>query len=40
MFSENESAVKARARKRTHIFGVEVPRLVEDAYRLDKENGN
>ena len=34
------SAVKARVKKRTHKFGIEVPRTVEDAYRLDKENGN
>ena len=34
------SAVRARLRKTTHKFGIEVPRTVEEAYALDKKNGN
>ena len=34
------SAVTARARKTTHKYGILVPRNVEHAHRLDKENGN
>ncbi len=33
-------AVTARARKTTHKYGILVPRNVEHAHRLDKENGN
>jgi hypothetical protein len=34
------SAVNNRYHKRTHKFGIEVPKSVADAIRLDKENGN
>ena len=34
------SAVRARARKTTHKYGVELPRDVEHAYKLDKLNKN
>jgi hypothetical protein len=34
------SAVSKRFHKRTHKFGIEVPRTVDDAIRLDRENGN
>ena len=34
------SAVKSRMRKKTHKYGIEIPKSVEDAYRLDRENGN
>jgi hypothetical protein len=34
------SKMKARIRKTTHKYGVEVPTSVEHAYRLDRENGN
>lgn len=30
----------ARYLKKTHKFGIEVPKSVEDALRIDKENGN
>ena len=30
----------ARYVKRTHKFGIEVPRTVEKAYEIDKKNGN
>jgi len=32
--------VKARVRKATHKYGIEIPKDVKDAQRLDKENGN
>jgi hypothetical protein len=32
--------VSKRFHKRTHKFGIEVPRTVDDAIRLDRENGN
>jgi Reverse transcriptase (RNA-dependent DNA polymerase) len=34
------SAVKMRVRRTTHKYGVEIPRDVEHAMRLDKANGN
>jgi Reverse transcriptase (RNA-dependent DNA polymerase) len=34
------SAVKKRFIKRTHKFGLEIPKSVLDAQRIDKENGN
>jgi hypothetical protein len=34
------SAVKSRYHKRTHKFGIEVPKTVERALQIDKENGN
>ena len=34
------SKVKARFLKKSHKFGVQVPTSVENAYELDKENGN
>ena len=30
----------ARYVKRTHKFGIEVPKTVEEAYEIDKKNGN
>jgi hypothetical protein len=34
------SAVKSRAKLVTHKYGVEVPRSVEQAYAIDRKNGN
>jgi hypothetical protein len=34
------AAVTKRYHKRTHNFGIEVPKSWEDCVRLDKENGN
>ena len=34
------SKIKARIRKTTHKYGVEVPTGIEHAHRLDRENGN
>ena len=34
------AAVKARVRKTTHKYGIEVPTSVEHAYELDRKNGN
>ena len=34
------SAVRARARKVTHKYGIELPTSVEHAYELDQKNGN
>lgn len=34
------SAVKARVKKKTHMYGVEVPRSVREAYDLDVKNGD
>ena len=34
------SAVKARVRKTTHKYGIEIPTSVEHAKRLDSQNGN
>jgi hypothetical protein len=34
------SAVKHRIRKNTHKYGIEIPKDVEDAYRIDRKNGN
>ena len=34
------SAVNARLRKKTHKYGIEVPRSVEHAYQLDENNRN
>ena len=34
------SAVKARMKKKTHKYGIEVPRSIEHAKELDKQNGN
>lgn len=34
------AAVKSRARHATHKFGIEVPKTVEQAYALDRKNGN
>ena len=33
------SAVCARLKLKTHKFGIEIPRAVEHAYRLDERNG-
>jgi hypothetical protein len=33
-------AVTKRYHKRTHKFGIEVPKSWDDCVRLDKENGN
>ena len=33
-------AVKARVRKTTHKYGIEVPRSVKQAYEIDAKNGN
>ena len=33
-------AVNARVKKKTHKFGIELPRSVEHAYELDRKNGN
>jgi len=33
-------AVKARVRLRTHKYGVQVPRTLQEAYELDNKNGN
>ena len=33
-------AVKARTRKLTHKYGIEVPRTVEQAHKLDAKNGD
>ena len=34
------SAVNSRVKKRTHKYGIEVPRTIEEALRLDRKNGN
>ena len=34
------AAVKSRAKRKTHKYGIEVPQSVEDAFRIDRENGN
>jgi hypothetical protein len=34
------AAVKARAKKKTHKYGIEIPKDINDAIRLDRENGN
>jgi hypothetical protein len=34
------SAVKARVKRVTHKYGIEIPRTVEEAYKLDAKNGN
>lgn len=34
------AAVKARVKKKTHMYGVEVPRSVREAYDLDVKNGD
>jgi hypothetical protein len=34
------TAVNNCTLKRTHKFGIAIPRTVEEAYKLDKENGN
>ena len=34
------AAIKVRAKRKTHKFGIEVPTSVEDALRIDRENGN
>jgi len=34
------AAVNSRLKKRSHKYGVEVPRSVREAYELDKINGN
>ena len=34
------SKIKARIRKTTHKYGVEIPEDVSQAYKLDRENGN
>ena len=34
------AAVQHRVRRQTHKYGIKVPRTVEEAYKLDKENGN
>ena len=32
--------VKSRMKKKTHKYGIKIPRSVKEAYQLDKENGN
>ena len=34
------STVKARIKRTTHKYGVEIPRTVKEAYALDEKNGN
>lgn len=34
------AAVKARTKKKTHMYGVEIPSTVKEAYELDIQNGN
>jgi hypothetical protein len=34
------SAMNTRYQKRTHKFGIRLPKTVEEALRLDRENGN
>ena len=34
------SAVNRLVKKKTHKYGIEVPRTVEEAYRLDQKNMN
>jgi hypothetical protein len=34
------AAVKSRIKRKTHKYGIEVPQSVEDAFRIDRENGN
>jgi hypothetical protein len=34
------AAVNKRYHKRTHKFGIEVPKTYEDCIRIDRENGN
>jgi len=34
------ASLKRRIRKTTHKYGIEVPVDVDDAYRIDKKNGN
>ena len=34
------SAVRARVRRTTHNYGIELPRNIQHAYELDKQNGN
>ena len=34
------SSVKARTRKTTHKYGIEIPRNIQHAYELDKQNQN
>ena len=34
------ASVRARVRKFTHKYGIEIPRTVEDAHRIDEKNGN
>jgi hypothetical protein len=34
------SKIKARIRKTTHKYGVEIPTSVKHAYRLNRENGD
>ena len=34
------SKVKAKAKRTTHKYGIKIPRSVEEAKRLDEENGN
>ena len=34
------ASANARLHKKTYTYGVELPRFVENAYRLDKQNGN
>ena len=38
--SRNIAKVKSKYWLCTHIFGIKVPHSVEEAYRLNKENGN
>eukprot|EP00985_Skeletonema_marinoi_P022630 scaffold14553_cov92-Skeletonema_marinoi.AAC.2 len=34
------AAVKSRVKRKTHKYGIEIPQSVEDAFRIDRENGN
>jgi hypothetical protein len=33
-------AVKSRSRRKTHKYGIEIPRDIKHAYKLDRQNGN
>ena len=34
------ASVRARVRKLSHKYGIEIPRTVEEAYAIDEKNGN
>jgi hypothetical protein len=39
-YTLRKKATIAQAKRKTHKYGIESPTLVEDAMRIDKENGN